>query len=121
MHANHPTYAQWLITRQWRIAFPTNCTNSLVQKAALALQEQERVANEEEEKRLKAALKAKREPSAATSRVSSPGIGATGGTKDAAVEQKPPVLDASSTEYATMETDPPAVRFRSVVQIWHRS
>ncbi|KAL6309570.1 transcription factor/nuclear export subunit protein 2-domain-containing protein [Sparassis latifolia] len=43
--------------------------------AALEMQERERVASEEAEKRLKAALTAKREPNASTSRVASPGMG----------------------------------------------
>lgn len=42
------------------------------------MQEQERVANEEAEKRLKAALTAKREPSTTASRVASPALGANG-------------------------------------------
>lgn len=42
------------------------------QSAALAMQEKERVASEEAEKRLKAALTAKREPNVTTSRVASP-------------------------------------------------
>lgn len=74
------------------------------QKAALAMQEQERLANEEEEKRLKAALTAKREAVAVTSRVSSPVV------KDSAVEQQAPVPDISSKEDIKMEIDlPPAV------------
>lgn len=89
-------------------------TDCLVQKAALALQEQERMANEEEEKRLKAALKAKREPSTATSRVSSPSIGATGSTKDISIEQKPSVPEGSLTEDMSMDTDSPAVSFYCV-------
>lgn len=48
--------------------------------------EQERIANEEAEKRLKAALTAKREPNAAVSRMASPAIG-NSGTPD--VESKP--------------------------------
>ena len=39
------------------------------------MQEQERIANEEAEKRLKAALTAKREPGATASRVASPAMG----------------------------------------------
>ena len=39
------------------------------------MQEQERIANEEAEKRLKAALTAKREPGATASRVASPAVG----------------------------------------------
>ena len=67
------------------------------------------MANEEEEKRLKAALKAKREPSTTTSRVSSPGIGATTATKDAPVDQKS-VPENTSAEDVSMEADSPAVR-----------
>ncbi|KAH9077515.1 transcription factor/nuclear export subunit protein 2-domain-containing protein [Lactarius deliciosus] len=43
--------------------------------AALAAEEQERVASEEAEKRLKAALAAKRDPSIANSRIASPAVG----------------------------------------------
>ncbi|KAF8165073.1 transcription factor/nuclear export subunit protein 2-domain-containing protein [Crassisporium funariophilum] len=43
--------------------------------SALAMQEQERKANEEVEKRLKATLSAKREPGTSTSRVASPAMG----------------------------------------------
>jgi THO complex subunit 2 len=75
----------------------------------LAYQEQERVANEEEEKRLKAALKAKREPSAATSRVSSPSIGVTSLPKDVPVDHKPSGLE-NSTEDVSMETETASVR-----------
>ena len=39
------------------------------------MQEQERITNEEAEKRLKAALTAKREPGATASRVASPAVG----------------------------------------------
>lgn len=49
--------------------------------------EQERIANEEAEKRLKAALTAKREPNTAASRTASPAVG-TAGSLD--VESKPP-------------------------------
>lgn len=55
----------------------------------MAAEEQERVANEEAEKRLKAALAAKRErdPSMANSRVASPVVG------DASSSETPPVVD----------------------------
>ncbi|KDR65812.1 hypothetical protein GALMADRAFT_148396 [Galerina marginata CBS 339.88] len=49
--------------------------NASLPTSALAMQEQERIANEEAEKRLKAALTAKREPGSAASRVASPAIG----------------------------------------------
>jgi len=73
-----------------------------MQKAALVMQEQERVANEEAEKRLKAALTAKREPSNSVSRVSSPSVG----TKD---EQKLSVPEPNSTEDVAMDTDSASV------------
>jgi THO complex subunit 2 len=58
--------------------------------SAMAAEEQERVANEEAEKRLKAALAAKRErdPSIANSRVASPVVG------DASSSETPPVVDS---------------------------
>lgn len=43
----------------------------------MAAQEQERVASEEAEKRLKAALAAKRDPTASSSRIASPMVGDT--------------------------------------------
>ena len=52
--------------------------NQLEQAAALAMQEQEQIASQEAEKRLKAALAAKRDPSTATSRIASPSIGESG-------------------------------------------
>lgn len=73
------------------------------------MQEQERVANEEAEKRLKAALTAKREPSNTTSCVSSPSVGAINITKDVPGEQKPIVVEPSSTEDVAMDTDSTSV------------
>lgn len=65
----------------------------------MAAEEQERVANEEAEKRLKAALAAKRErdPSIANSRVASPVVG------DASSSETPPVVDPKP---GTQETKP---------------
>jgi len=55
------------------------------------MQEQERIANEEAEKRLKAALTAKREPNVTASRTASPAAGnvppQTGDAKPAASEE----------------------------------
>lgn len=51
------------------------------------MQEQERIANEEAEKRLKAALTAKREPTSTASRVASPGVGNVTGS-DIPVDSK---------------------------------
>nr|VWP00540.1 Palmitoyltransferase AKR1 (EC (Ankyrin repeat-containing protein AKR1) [Ganoderma boninense] len=67
--------------------------------AALAMQEKERVASEEAEKRLKAALTAKREPNASVSRIASPNPGAENTSNgDPAVEPKPVVSESSSTD-----------------------
>jgi THO complex subunit 2 len=67
--------------------------------SAMAAEEQERVANEEAEKRLKAALAAKRErdPSIANSRVASPVVG------DASSSETPPVVDS---KFGTQEAKP---------------
>ncbi|THV05422.1 hypothetical protein K435DRAFT_647314 [Dendrothele bispora CBS 962.96] len=72
--------------------------------AALESQEKERLASEETEKRLKAALAAKREPSASQSRVASPAIGSSGNT-DTTAEAKPSVADnaTATTEDIVME------------------
>lgn len=67
------------------------------------MQEQERIANEEAEKRLKAALTAKREPTA-TSRVASPSLGNTT-TPDALVEAKLRIEETSAQEDVTMEVE----------------
>jgi THO complex subunit 2 len=59
--------------------------------SAMAAEEQERVANEEAEKRLKAALAAKRDPSNANSRIASPVVG------DAGSSETPPVVESKSS------------------------
>lgn len=64
------------------------------------LDAQERLANEEAEKRLKAALTAKREPSATVSRVASPAVGTPGNAESTPVPPAEP-----STEPAAMEVD----------------
>lgn len=56
--------------------------HSLVQKQALIAQDQERKEAEEAEKRLKAALTAKREPSSTNSRIASPALGAPSSTSE---------------------------------------
>lgn len=65
----------------WPSPFITHYFQSLIhfisQNAALAKAEQERAASEEEERRLKAKLTAKREPSANPSRVASPAASGT--------------------------------------------
>ena len=75
------------------------------------MQEQERTANEEAEKRLKAALTAKRDPVA--SRVASPSVGPSGGVtesgashiSDAANDNPPLVQDHHANEGSAMEID----------------
>lgn len=54
------------------------------------MNEKERIASEEAEKRLKAALTAKREPAASTSRVGSPAIGDSAPQSESAREGKAP-------------------------------
>jgi THO complex subunit 2 len=75
------------------------------------MQEQERVANEEAEKRLKAALTAKREPTI-TSRVASPSIGNTNTNNEAPansaadlIVESTPATEGSISEDITMDTD----------------
>ncbi|KAF5387899.1 hypothetical protein D9615_000104 [Tricholomella constricta] len=70
--------------------------------SALAMQEQERVANEEAEKRLKAALTAKREPT--TSRIASPKRG-NSAAPDTAVDAKPRVEEPPTQEDVMMEVE----------------
>ena len=65
------------------------------------MQEQDRLAAEEAEKRLKAALTAKREPSINPSRIASPSVV----TPENATESKPTVQDAGEVADVPMETD----------------
>lgn len=70
------------------------------------MQEQERVANEEAEKRLKAALTAKREPSTTASRVASPSLNAPGDlTTDMKVDTKVIPKEGSISEDVQMEVE----------------
>ena len=73
--------------------------------AALAAEEQERAANEEAEKRLKAALAAKRDPSIANSRIASPAVGevSSSETPAPAAESKSSNQEAKSLEDVVME------------------
>ncbi|KAF7355034.1 THO complex subunit 2 [Mycena sanguinolenta] len=75
--------------------------NAKLLAAAEAIPEQERIANEEAEKRLKAALTAKK-PLTAASRTASPGIGAA----DTPMDSKPAVQDAALKEDVPMEAEP---------------
>ncbi|KAG6833844.1 hypothetical protein H0H87_011778 [Tephrocybe sp. NHM501043] len=72
-------------------------------KSALAMQEQERLANEEAEKRLKAALTAKREP--VTSRVASPSLG-TPNAPDISVDVKLSAEEQSAQDDVSMDSEP---------------
>jgi hypothetical protein len=73
-------------------------TDLCSQNAALSMQEQERAANEEVEKRLKAALTAKREPM--TSRVASPGVGTGAGVDSGTIH-----IPDASTDNASLAQD----------------
>lgn len=97
---------------------------------AVAAEEQERVANEEAEKRLKAALAAKRDPSiAAQSRIASPVVGDTGSSDTpAATDSKPTPQEVKPSEDVVMENgdsqasavSPAEVRIASnVSSCWH--
>jgi THO complex subunit 2 len=70
------------------------------------MQEQERVANEEAEKRLKAALTAKREP-AMTSRIASPSIGNSTTANDVSdvSAEATAVTENNTSEDVTMDND----------------
>ena len=70
--------------------------------------EQERIAGEEAEKRLKAALTAKREPASA-SRVASPRLDTPIPLEAAAADANPPVEDTATQEDISMEVEANAV------------
>ncbi|KIK65595.1 hypothetical protein GYMLUDRAFT_70692 [Collybiopsis luxurians FD-317 M1] len=72
-------------------------------ESALQMQEQERKANEEAEKRLKAALTAKREPSITQSRVASPLP--TSSSADSGSQTKPGPETLPSTEDVSMDSE----------------
>ena len=65
------------------------------------MQEQERIANEEAEKRLKAALTAKREPGVTASRVASPAMG-----NPATPESTDPKPSSTDEVESSMDVDP---------------
>ena len=78
----------------------------------MEMQEKERVASEEAEKRLKAALTAKREPSG-TSRVSSPAVTETTTPAEQSGDAKPAASEdvaMESTENSESAPAPPEVR-----------
>ncbi|KAG9317173.1 transcription factor/nuclear export subunit protein 2-domain-containing protein [Chiua virens] len=81
--------------------------NNILLRMALSMQEKERVANEEAEKRLKARLSAKRDPSASASRMESPS--GTNTPRDNS-EQKPSLAEGNedNTMEVELETTPVA-------------
>ena len=81
------------------------------QASALALQEKERIASEEAEKRLKAALTAKREPNVTASRVASPNPAAENASTVETTSDAKPTVSASQSGDVVMESaeeKPPA-------------
>lgn len=71
---------------------------------AVAAEEQERVASEEAEKRLKAALAAKRDPSIANSRIASPAVGESNSSETSPpVDPKPNTQEVKASEDVIME------------------
>lgn len=101
MHIIRPVLnAKLLVSYLFRAVY-SNADIWISQAAAEAMPEQERIANEEAEKRLKAALTAKK-PLIAASRTASPGVGAA----DAPVDSKPAVPDATPKEDVSMEVEP---------------
>jgi THO complex subunit 2 len=102
--------------------------------SAMAAEEQERVANEEAEKRLKAALAAKRDPSIAHSRIASPVVGDVGSSETPPVlDSKPSTQESKASEDAIMENgdaqastvspapEVSAEHFASVIRLSHVS
>ena len=70
------------------------------------MKEQERAANEEAEKRLKAALLTKREPGAAASRLASPSVGASANPEGVPeLSGKPSSDEQPISEDISMEVD----------------
>jgi hypothetical protein len=104
MHANHPAGPSSITLGSSNSFLPRHYLNKtiVIQSSALAMQEQERIANEEAEKRLKAALTAKREPTA--SRVASPSLG-NSGVAEAIVDMKPRAEEAPTQEDVAMEVE----------------
>ncbi|KAI0750889.1 transcription factor/nuclear export subunit protein 2-domain-containing protein [Daedaleopsis nitida] len=80
--------------------------NGALLAAALAMQEKERIAMEEAEKRLKAALTAKREPNVTASRVASPNPGAESAANgDVSGEPKVTVSESQSGDVVMESTE----------------
>ena len=112
MHADLPASLEWFTPCECFFAYMLAFTltfSYLIQKAALNMQEQECLANEKVEKDLKAALKAKREPTAL--RVASPSVGEGNSAKDSPkeplLEQKLPFVKPNNVEDVNMEHETP--------------
>lgn len=98
LHANFPSCMECCLTG--KLVCPEKVYVSadfFVQKQALAAHDQERKEAEEAEKRLKAALTAKREPSSNNSRIASPALGAPSSASETSGKK------ASVTEPTTLE------------------
>lgn len=78
MQIIRPVLNATLLVRQTCLHSASSTILIFLQKSAKDMLEQERIANEEAEKRLKAALTAKREPNTAASRTASPAVGTSG-------------------------------------------
>ena len=89
------------------------CPQQLLQTTAIAMQEQERLAGEEAEKRLKAALTAKREPGTTASRVASP-AGGNFSTPESS-DLKPPTTEESETLMEVDLTNPTSSQKDNVI------
>lgn len=95
-------HASLLVRRKLR-TLTCSVTHVYVKSSALAMAEQERIAGEEAEKRLKAALTAKREPASA-SRIASPHLG-TPIPLESTADFNPAVEEASAQEDVSMEVE----------------
>ncbi|TFY55341.1 hypothetical protein EVG20_g9356 [Dentipellis fragilis] len=87
--------------------------HSTLLKAALAKEEQDRLAGMETEKRLKAALAAKRDPSSSTSRIASPAAGEPNGHAVESNDATTVAQDAKPAEDVVMENATTSVQAES--------
>jgi len=83
------------------------------------MQEQERVASEEAEKRLKATLAAKRDPSTNTSRISSPSVAEQ--VVNVEGESKSPAQENKSSEDVVMENGDALAQSASSQEVRHQN
>jgi THO complex subunit 2 len=109
--------ASLLVCGPFPIHSVDQCCSFNTQCSALAMAEQERIAGEEAEKRLKAALTAKREPTS-TSRIASPRLG-TPTPLEVVAHSNPAVEDTSVQEDVSMEVEANAVPSPAVPEVSH--